>query len=85
MTKKTYSLKEQDTNLLIFMARQRNDIIQNAQAIMSGVLSSIASDKLGYKVTENTQFKLSDDYKTVEVTEVAPEASTEQPGTVAAE
>jgi len=65
---KTFSLKESETNLLIY-------IQQHQQAIYSGILSTIAIDRLAYKITDRTQFEISPDVKTLKMTErpVEPE------------
>jgi len=59
---KEYNLKPSDSNLIMYMRRQ-------CDAIMSGLISNIAMDRLGYTVTEKTQFSLSDDYATITITE----------------
>ena len=48
---KEYDLPESSTHLLIYT---RNHL----DAIFSGLLSTIANDRLNYKVTDKTQFKL---------------------------
>lgn len=63
---KDYKLRPADSNLLIYT---RNHI----DAILSGLISTIAMDRLGYKVTDKTKFTLSDDYGTLNITELDDE------------
>lgn len=50
---KTFSLKQSDLNLL-------NSIQQRHQAVIVDILASIAVDRFGYQVTQNTTFKLTE-------------------------
>lgn len=59
---KQFSLAAQETNLLIFTKTQLD-------AIWAAQLSVIAQQRLSYHVTENTQFEISPDMKTVKVFE----------------
>lgn len=59
---KEYKLSENDTHFLIYT---RNHL----DAIFSGLLSTIANDKLKYKVTDKTKFKLNANFTTVEISE----------------
>lgn len=61
--KKTFSLKASESNLLIYTK-------QHLDAIFSGMISTIAMDRLAYKVTDKTKFELSADYTTVTISEV---------------
>lgn len=78
--KQTFNLKDIETELL-------KVIITNHNATFSAVLSSIANERLGYKVTANTQFQLTPDLKTINISELpedvpvakAPEAETQPP------
>lgn len=60
---KSYSLKPAETNLLIY-------IQQHSQNIFSGVLSTIAMDRLAYAVTDKTQFNLNDTLTELRITEL---------------
>jgi len=66
---KEYSLKPAESNLLIYV---RNHL----DAIFSGVLSTMAMDRLAYKVTDKTKFHLSNDFTTVTINEVEDEQPT---------
>jgi len=61
---KAFKLPPQKTNLIIY-------IQQHHQAIMAALLSTTASE-MGYKVSDHTQLSLSDDYKTLTVSELEP-------------
>ena len=57
-----HELRPADSNLLIYV---RN----HTEAILSGVISTIAMDRLNYKVTDKTQFKLSPDFTRITISE----------------
>jgi hypothetical protein len=59
---KQYSLSQSQSNLIVFTQ-------QHQQAIIAALLSSMAYEA-GYNVTEYTQFELSNDYRTLKVTEL---------------
>lgn len=61
--KKDFSLKPAESNLLIYVKNHQ-------EAIFSGLISTIAMDRLAYKVTENTKFTLSEDFSKMTVEEV---------------
>lgn len=61
--KKTYSLKESETNMLRFVSMHQ-------QAIFASLLSTIATDRLAYHVTEHTQFELSGDFTQIQIKEL---------------
>lgn len=61
----TYKLKEHETKLLVF-------IQQKQQAIFSGILSTIVADRLGFAVTDHTQFKLNAELTEMEISELEP-------------
>jgi hypothetical protein len=67
---KTFSLSEHETNLLSFVQNHQ-------QAIFSGLLSTIAMDRLAVKVTDHTQFELSSDFKKITISE-KPEQTAEE-------
>lgn len=58
----THKLDNEDINLLRYIQRHQ-------QAVFSGVLSNVAM-RLGYKVTENTQFTLSAELDEMTITEL---------------
>lgn len=60
---KEYGLRPADRNMLIYV---RNHL----DAIFSGLISTVAIDRFGYKVTPNTQFRISDDFTKVTITEI---------------
>jgi len=60
----TIKLEQPDAQLLTF-------IQTHSQAIFSGTLSTIAL-KQGHTVTENTQFKLNDQFTELTITELEP-------------
>jgi hypothetical protein len=62
---KQYSLNPTQSNLILFTQ-------QHQQAIIAAIMSNIAYD-MGYTVTENTQFELSNDYKVLKIHEIVPE------------
>lgn len=63
---KTYDLKEAETQTITILHR-------NQQAAFSAVLSLIASERLGYKITDRTQFRLNEDLSTIEISELEDE------------
>ena len=63
-----HTLSNTDVSLLGYVQRHQ-------QAIYSGLLSNVAM-RLGYEVTENTQFTLSADLTELTITELAPDATT---------
>lgn len=63
---KEYELKASESNLLVYT---RNHL----DAIFSGMLSTIAMDRLGYAVTDHTKFHLSSDFSKVTIEEVEDE------------
>lgn len=60
--KQTHKLADTDISLLRYVTRHQ-------QAVFSGLLSNLAM-RLGYKVTENTQFTLSQDMSELNITEL---------------
>lgn len=60
---KQYSLTVHEANMLRFVNNHQN-------AIFSGLLSTIAGSRLGYTVTEKTQFNLSGDFSTMTLMEL---------------
>lgn len=60
---KQYSLTVHEANMLRFVNNHQN-------AIFSGLLSTIAGSRLGYTVTERTQFQLSGDFATMTLMEL---------------
>lgn len=69
---KTFSLKPAESNMLMF-------IQQHQQAIFSGLLSTIAMDRLAYHVTENTVFELNSNFSEMKLTEREPEKAPDAP------
>ena len=63
---KQYGVRASQANLIYFVQ-------QHQQAVMAGIMSSIAID-MGYNVTDHTQFELSQDMKVLKVTELQPES-----------
>jgi len=61
---KQYGLTTHESNMLSYVNDHQN-------AIFSGLLSTIVGSRLGYKVTERTQFQLSGDFKTITVMELS--------------
>jgi hypothetical protein len=57
-----HELTQTEQNLLAFVQNHQ-------QAIFSGLLSTIAIDRLKVKVTDHTQFELSGDFKNITITE----------------
>ena len=72
---KSYGLTKHETDLLTFTRKHQD-------AIFSAIISTIASDRLGYTITEYTQFQLKPDMSGVTITETPIEsdqpAETEQ-------
>lgn len=62
-----HTLSDTDTNLLRFVQ-------QHQQAVFSGILSTIAIDKLEYKVTDHTKFQLNADLTEMELSEIAEDS-----------
>jgi hypothetical protein len=60
---KQFSLKTEDTNLLQYVRQHQN-------AIFSGILSTMAITKFGYKVDEKTKFELSEDLTKVTISQI---------------
>lgn len=60
---KTFSLRATETQLLTIIRNNQN-------AIFSAALSTIAVDRLGYKVTGHTQFELDAELTTVKLREL---------------
>jgi len=67
---KEFDLKKNESALLNFIRDKQ-------QAVFSAVLSSIAIERLGYQVTQNTQFSLTDDLSKLTITEAIQEPPTE--------
>lgn len=77
----TFSLSQSERELLIFIRR-------HLDAVFSAQLSAVASGRMGYRVTENTQFTLSQDFTTIQITERAdqpPESADNSGGVRTAE
>lgn len=68
---KKLSLKTHEINLLNFTR-------EHSEAIFSGILSTIALDRLGYPVTNRTKFSLSADLSEMSLEEL-PEVKEESP------
>jgi hypothetical protein len=68
-----YGLRAAESEQLVFVK-------SHLDAVFSGVLSTIAAERLGYRVTSNTQFRLSPDFKSVEIWERAAEPAPENQG-----
>ena len=66
---KQFSLQTSETQFLRYLK-------QHQEAIFAGYLSILASSRLGYKVTPNTKFELSNDFTHIQLTELPPQ---EQP------
>lgn len=64
-----YSLKEAETNTL-------NIIQQSHQRNFAATLSLIAQERMGYKVTERTQFKLNPELTEIEISELDEDVPT---------
>lgn len=62
-----YQLSPADSNLLVYIKNHQD-------AIFSGVLSTIALDRLKYNVTDKTQFKISEDFSKITITELEEES-----------
>lgn len=73
---KSFSLKEHETNLLTFTR-------SHSEAIFSGILSTIAMDRLSYKVTDRTKFQLNGDLTEMSLEELPEEIPEESPVTAA--
>lgn len=58
-----YHLKEIETQLLVIVRNNQN-------AVFSAILSTLAADRLGYKVTERTQFELNPQLDTIKISEL---------------
>ncbi len=75
---KAYSLKEIESQFLTIMRNNQN-------AVFSGYLSTIAIERLGYKVTPRSQFILNEDLTEIKIQElpddvpVAPAPEAPQP------
>lgn len=64
---KQFTLKPAESNLLVYVKNHQ-------EAIFSGLISTIAMDRLAYKVTENTKFTLSEDFSKVTIQELEKES-----------
>lgn len=62
---KTFGLSASETSLLQYVQQQQN-------AVFAALLSSIAGGRLGYRVTERTQFRLLDGMTRMEMSEPEP-------------
>lgn len=62
---KTFGLTKQESGIL-------NYVKQHQDAIFAGLLSNVASGRLGYHVTPNTQMQLSGDFTTITFIELEP-------------
>lgn len=62
---KTFNLKPSESNLLRFTH-------EHQQAIFSGILSTVAMDRLGYAVSEHTKFELNGDFTKIKLSELEP-------------
>lgn len=60
---KTFSLKQAETQTLVVMQNSH-------QQAFAALLSMIAVERLGYHVTEKTQFKLNPELSEIEITEI---------------
>lgn len=60
---KTYSLTHQEAQLIKMVQGHTN-------AIMSMLVTHIASSRLGYPVTDRTNFNLTDDFKSLTIQEM---------------
>lgn len=60
---KTFNLKPIETQLLVI-------VHNNQQAVFSAILSTFATERLGYAVTERTQFKLNAEMNEIEISEI---------------
>ena len=66
---KQYSLQANETQFLRYLK-------QHQEAIFAGYLSTIAGSRLGYRVTPNTKFEITNDFTNLQLTELPPQ---EQP------
>lgn len=71
---KTFSLSADETQMLIYTK-------QHLDAIFVGIISNIAGKRLGYQVTNSTQFNLSGDLKTMTISESATPGTEQAPTT----
>lgn len=65
---KEFGLTDNESMMLDYIARQQ-------AGIFSMLLTHIATSRLAYHVTQNTQFQLSPDYKSMLIVEMVNEAS----------
>lgn len=73
-----YALTKGEGNLIAFTQ-------QHIQAIISGILSTIATDRLNYTVTPFTQFEVAPDLMSIRIREMEPTVQApEGPAVVAA-
>jgi len=63
---KTFNLKQIDTQLLVITR-------QNHNAVFSSILSTIAIDRYGYPITQNSQFVLNDRMDELTIQELEPQ------------
>lgn len=68
----TFSLKETETQTL-------NILQQGHQRSFAATLSLLAQERMGYKVTELTQFKLNPDFTEIEISELPEDVPTTKP------
>jgi hypothetical protein len=70
---KQFSLKPNETSLLHFVREKQ-------EAVFSGILSTIAAERLSYQVTDRTQMKLNADLTEIVFTELPPPPEEPQDG-----
>lgn len=63
----TFNLKAPESQTLMILQ-------QDHQRSFAAVLSLLVQERMGYKVTEFTQFKLNGDFSEIEISELSPEA-----------
>lgn len=63
---KVFNLKEAESQTLLILQ-------QSHQRSFAALLSMISQERMGYKVTERTQFKLNPDFTEIEITELPPD------------
>ncbi len=67
----TFGLKEAESQTLMILQ-------QDHQRTFAAVLSLLAQERMGYKVTQYTQFNLNAEYTEIEISELPPTAPTDQ-------
>jgi len=75
-----FQMDEDTANVLRYMVQNFRNVKTQQDAVMGAVLAYIGKHKYEYPITQKTQFKISDDYKTLTLSEVEPKKQPQPEG-----